>query len=454
VAEGNGPRPAPLVGHLRPFVADRLGFLTDLARQQGDVATFRIGPYRNWLLSHPDHVREVLVVNAARVRKGPILQRARIVLGDGLLTAEGERHRHDRRLLQQAFHARRVAGYATAMVDRVAAVIGSWEAAHPVNVHAELVRATLATAGATLLGTDVEDDVDLVEGALADLLSAYKLAFVPFGWRLQRLPFGPPRRLRRGRAALHGLVDRMIDERRTTGSAGADLLSSLALDDGPDRFSDAELRDHAVTLLLAGHETTANALAFACHLLATEPQVQTAVHAEVDDVLAGRLPTAADLERLPRCRALFAESLRLYPPSWAMGRQLTADLRLGGHTIPAGDLVLLPQWVVHRDPRWWPEPDRCRLGRWTAGTGVGDARPRGAFFPFGAGVRQCIGEGFAWTEGVLAIATLAGRWRLTPTAHRPVELEPLITLRPRRGVWVRPHPRGVTTDAAPHRPLP
>jgi cytochrome P450 len=465
VAEGDGPRPAPLVGHLRPFVADRLGFLTDLARHQGDVATFRIGPYRNWLLSHPDHVREVLVVNAARVRKGPILQRARIVLGDGLLTAEGERHRHDRRLLQQAFHPRRVAGYATAMVDRVAAVVDSWEAGRPVDVHAELVRATLATAGATLLGTDVEDDVDLVEGALADLLSAYRLAFVPFGWRLQRLPFGPPRRLRRGRTALHGLVDRMIDERRGSGSAGADLLSSLALDDGPDRFSDAELRDHAVTLLLAGHETTANALAFACHLLATEPQVQAAVHGEVDDVLAGRLPTAADLERLPRCRALFAESLRLYPPSWAMGRQLTADLRVDGHTIPAGDLVLLPQWVVHRDPRWWPEPERCRLDRWTAeadadaeadagvgaGAGAGSGRPRGAFFPFGAGVRRCIGEGFAWTEGVLAIATLAGRWRVTPTAHRPVELEPLITLRPRHGVWLCPRPRDPARDPAPPR---
>jgi cytochrome P450 len=446
VTEGVGPRPAPLLGHLRPFVADRLGFLTDLARRRGDVATFRIGPYRTWLLSHPDHVRAVLVTNAARVRKGPLLQRARIVLGDGLLTSEGDRHRHDRRRLQPAFHPRRVAGYATTMVDRVVAETAGWEAGRPVDVHAGLVRATLSTAGATLLGTDVGDDVDLVEGALADLLSAYRLAFVPFGWRLQRLPFGPPRRLRRGRAALHGLVDRMIAERRATGVTGGDLLSTLVLDDGADPFTDAELRDHAVTLLLAGHETTANALAFACHLLATEPEVQSAVHTEVDAVLPGRPPTIADLDRLPRCRALFAESLRLYPPSWAMGRQLTADLRLDGHTVPAGELVLLPQWVVHRDPRWWPEAGRCRLERWTGG--ADDVRPRGAFFPFGAGVRQCIGEGFAWTEGVLGIATIASRWRLTPTAHRPVELEPLLTLRPRHGVWLRPLPREVGPDAA------
>jgi cytochrome P450 len=433
-----GPRPAPLLGHLRPFVADRLGFLTALARDHGDVATFRIGPYRNWVLSHPDHVRQVLVEHAAKVRKGPILQRARIVLGEGLLTAEGERHRRDRRLLQQAFHPRRVAGYATTMVDRCEAAAVRWEAGRPLDVHAELVRVTLGTAGATLLGTDVEDDVDLVEGALADLLSAYKLAFVPFGWRLQRLPVGPPRRLRRGRAALHGLVDRMIADRRASGEDRGDLLSALVLGEAAGTFSDADLRDHAVTLLLAGHETTANALAFACHLLATRPEVAGAVHEEVAGVLGGRAPGADDVGRLPRCRALVAESLRLFPPSWAMGRQVVEHLDVAGVTIPAGELVLLPQWVVHRDPRWWPDPERCVLGRWT--DGADETRPRGAYFPFGAGVRQCIGEGFAWTEGVLALATLVRRWRFEAVPGREVELEPLLTLRPRTGVWLRPVP--------------
>jgi cytochrome P450 len=438
VVADTGPRPAPLIGHLRPFVADRLGFLTELARRDGDVTTFSIGPYRNWQLTHPDHVREVLVTHAAKVRKGPILQRARMVLGDGLLTAEGDRHRRDRRLLQQAFHPRRVAGYAATMVERTEATSSGWVPHQPVDVHGELVRVTLSTAGATLLGTEVEDDVDLVERALADLLSAYRLVFVPFGWRLQRLPFGPPRRLRRGRAALHGLVDRMIADRRASGEDRGDLLSALVLDEG-DGWSDADLRDHAVTLLLAGHETTANALAFACHLLASDPEVDAAVHAEVDEVLGGRPPTADDLARLPRCRALFAESLRLYPPSWAMGRQVVEDLTVGGVTIPAGELVLLPQWVVHRDPRWWPAPDRCDLDRWTDDAVA--SRPRGAFFPFGAGVRQCIGEGFAWTEGVLALATILRRWRFRPVAGRDLTLEPLITLRPRGGLWLEPTPR-------------
>jgi cytochrome P450 len=427
------PGAVPLLGHLRPFAADRLAFLTRVAREHGDVAAFRIGPYRSWLLSHPDHVRHVLVANADRVRKGPILQRARVVLGDGLLTSEGERHRADRRLLQQAFHPRRVAGYAGVMVDRVSTAAAQWTAGHPVDVHASLVRATLASAGATLLGTDVDDDVDLVERSIRDLLSAYKLVFVPFGWRLQGLPVGPPRRLRRGRDALHGLVERIIADRRTTGEDRGDLLSALVVGEQAGHLTDDQLRDHAVTLLLAGHETTANALAFACHLLATDPELDAVLADEVRRVLAARLPEADDLPRLTACRALFAESLRLYPPSWALGRQLVDDLEVDGVRLPAGDSLTLAPWVVHRDPRWWgPSPDRCDLALWD--DEAVRARPRGAFFPFGAGARQCIGEGFAWTEGVLALATLLQRWRFAPASEHTLQLEPLLTLRPRGGL--------------------
>jgi cytochrome P450 len=438
----SGPRGVPLLGNALAFRADRLAFLTALARDHGDVASFRIGPYRVWQLVHPEHVRDVLVTHADRFRKGPVLQRARLVLGDGLLTAEGDRHRRDRRLLQPAFHPRRLAGYAETMVQRAERTSRRWRADIPVDLHAETVRITLASAGATLLGTEVEDDIDLVEAAIADLLSAYALAFVPFGWRLQRIPVGPMRRLQRGRASLRQLVDRMIADRSREGRDGGDLLSALVVGDAGAELTADEVRDQAITLLLAGHETTANALAFAFHLLAVHPEVEEQVHAEIDAVVGDRLPTADDVAALPSCRALFAESLRLYPPSWAMGRQVVADHTVGGHVVPSGELVLLPQWVVHRDPRWWPEPERCRLERWTVGA---DPRPRGAYFPFGAGVRQCIGEGFAWTEGTLAIATIARRWRLRPLPGRPVELDPLITLRPRSGVWMRPTPRSAGT---------
>ena len=433
-------RSLPLVGDLLAFQADRLGFLTALAHERGDVAEFRIGPFRAWQLAHPDDVRDVLVAHPGRFRKGPVLQRARFVLGDGLLTAEGDVHRHHRRLLQSAFHPDRITAYAAVMAAQAAAVAGRWTAKAPVDVHAATVRMTLTTAGVTLLGTEVDADVATVERAVADLLSAYKLAFVPFGWRLQRVPVGPARRLRRGRTSLRQLVDRAIAQRRDGG--GTDLLSALARPDGADRLTEQQITDHAVTLLLAGHETTANALAFALHLLAHHPEVQARVHAEVDDVVRGPLPRPGDLERLPTCRAVIAEALRLFPPSWAMGRQAVDDHHVGGQVIPAGDLVVLPQWVVHRDPRWWPEPDRFDPDRWSVGNTQG--RPRWAYFPFGAGVRMCIGEGFAWTEGVLALAVIARRWRLRPVPERPLQLEPLITLRPRRGLWLRPEPRTIT----------
>lgn len=434
-------RSLPVVGDLLVFGANRLRFLTELARTQSDVARLRLGPYDAWLLTHPDQVHEVLVKYADRFKKGPVLQRARVVLGDGLLTSDAETHHRHRRLVQPAFHSKRIAGYAETMIEQAAVATERWAPGVPVNVHAETVRITLASAGRTLLGTDVDDhDVATVERALADLLSAYKLAFLPFGWRMQTLPFGPARRLHRGRDALHGLVDRVVAQRRASGADAGDLLSALVHGDGSERLSDAEIRDHAVTLLLAGHETTANALAFAFHLLAGAPGVEARLHAEVDEVLgADDRPSPEHEERLALCRAVFAEALRLYPPAWLMGREAIADYPVNGGTVKAGDLALLSQWVTHRDARWWPEPERFLPDRWLDGSAKD--RPRWAYFPFGAGLRRCIGEGFAWTEGVLALATIARRWRLSQVPDRPLRLEPLITLRPKTGVWLRPEPR-------------
>ncbi len=434
-------------GHLLAFRADPLGFLTRVAEAHGDVAAFRLGPYRVWQLTHPDLVHEVLVTHASRFRKSPVLQRARIVLGDGLLTAEGDHHRRHRRLLQPAFHPQRVRRYASVMVDRAAASADVWAPGTPTDVHAEAVRMTLATAGTTLLGTEVTEEVDVIEEAIDDLLSAYRLAFVPFGSRLSNLPVGPARRLQRGRRTLHDLIDRMIRERRRRGDDGGDLLSNLVFADAEDRLSDREIRDEALTLLLAGHETTANALAFSLQLLAENPHIESQVHREVDAVLGDREATADDRDRLPVCRGVLAESLRLYPPSWGIARQAVEDHVAGEHHVPAGDLVLVPPWVVHRDPRWWPDPTRCAPDRWAPDATVD--RYRSAFFPFGGGVRRCIGEGFAWTEGILALATIASRWRLQPVPERPTVLDPVITLRPRDGVWLRPEARWATPEMRP-----
>ncbi len=433
-------RSLPLVGDLLAFGADRLGFLTALAREHGDVARLRFGPYNGWLLTHPDQVHEVLVSHADRFRKGPVLQRARVVLGDGLLTSDDDTHHRHRRLVQPAFHSKRIAGYAETMIEQAWIVAARWRPGVPIDLHAETVRITLASAGRTLLGAEIDDeDVATVEHALADLLNAYKLAFVPFGWRLQTLPIGPVRRLYRGRDALHRLVDRVVAQRRASRSDAGDLLSALIHGDGSEQLSDAEIRDHAVTLLLAGHETTANALAFAFHLLADAPEVERRIHAELDEVLGeADRPRPEHAERLPYCRAVIAEARRLYPPAWLMGREAIASHPVNGDVIAPGELALLSQWVTHRDPRWWPDPERFRPDRWLDGSAKD--RPRWAYFPFGAGLRRCIGEGFAWTEGVLALATIARRWRLVRLPERPVRLDPLITLRAKDGVWMRPEP--------------
>lgn len=436
----------PLVGDLLAFRADRLGFLTRLARERGDTARFRLGPYRVWLLVHPDHVHDVLVTHADRFRKGPVLQRARLVLGDGLLTAEGDTHRRHRSMAQPAFHSGSISGYAETMIDQASRMAARWHSGTPVDVHAETVRLTLASAGSALLGADVDAEVAVVERAVSDLLAGYRLVFVPFGWHLRRLPLGPARRLARGRSALHELVDRVIAERRAEGTSHGDLLAALL---SAEQLSEAEIRDHAVTLLLAGHETTANALAFAFHLLAQAPEVEQRLHDEVDGVVGGAAPRPDDTARLPFCRAVISEALRLYPPSWAMGRQAVSEHPVPGGVVAPGDLVVLPQWVIHRDPRWWPEPERFQPDRWL-GRGRGD-RPRWAYFPFGAGLRRCIGEGFAWTEAILALATIAGKWRLRPVQDRPVRLDPLITLRPKDGVWLRPEPRTAHVGSPPRQ---
>jgi cytochrome P450 len=425
----------PVVGNALQFRRDRLGFLTACAREHGDAVRFRIGPVGVVLLSHPEAVRHVLTVRQRDFRKGPVLQRARAVLGDGLLTSEGDTHRQDRRLLQAAFHPSRITRYAEQMIEVATKSVHGWTPGQPRDIHADTVRTTLTVAGRTLFGTQLDEDVELVSDALNDLLSAYGMLMLPLGQQLVRLP--PTRqRLRRGTAALDGLTDRLIAERQASvGPDGEDLLSVLLAEGDPHKA-----RDQLVTLLLAGHETTANALAFACHLLALDQDVQQDVAAEVLGVCGhDGVPQVEDVTRLPLTRAVLAETLRLFPPSWTMGRQSRGPTEVDDLRLPADTVVLLSQWVVHRDARWWPDPEQFDPERFLTRD---PERPRFAYFPFGGGTRQCIGEGFAWTEGVLMLATILAAWRLHPVRGRELTLDPLLTLRPREGVWLVPEPRG------------
>jgi cytochrome P450 len=310
-----------------------------------------------------------------------------------------------------------------------------------------MMRLALGIAGKTLFGTALSAaEAEEIGAALDAALRLFRRALVPFADVVDALPLPSNRRFYRTRGRLDGMIYRMIRQRRASAEDTGDLLSMLLLardaeaDGGA--MSDEQVRDEAVTLLLAGHETTANALAWTWYLLARHPEAERALHAEVDAVLGDRLPTVDDLPHLPLARAVLAESMRLFPPAWVISREALEDLEIDGVRVPAGAMVFLSEWVIHRVARFWDEPERFLPGRWL--DGLAERLPRFTYFPFGGGPRMCIGEAFAWTEGTLVLATLARHWRLRLLPGQRIEPLPLITLRPRHGIGVRAERRGVT----------
>lgn len=421
---------------------------------------FSLGGGRAVLLAHPDDIRDVLVTNGRLFHKGRGLQRARLLLGEGLLTSEGEFHLRQRRLASPAFHRARVESYAATMAAYARRRAEQWHDGETLDVSREMAAYTLAVVGKTLFDADIEREAHEIGDALTASIAAFNFMTLPMGELLMRLPFPAVRRFERARDRLDATIYRMIAERRASGEDRGDLLSMLLLahdteGDGGG-MSDTQLRDEAMTLLLAGHETTANALAWTWFLLSREPEAEAKLHDEVDS-LDGAVPTAADLSRLPYTRAVIAESLRVYPPAWVIGRTALADYPVRDHVIRKGSLVLVSQWVTHRDPRWWDDAEAFKPERWLGTaegeksgrsddqvTGRSEGREPGrfggqrggkfAYFPFGAGTRVCIGEQFAWMEATLALATIAQRWRLRLAPGNEVTPQAIITLRVRHGL--------------------
>ncbi|HYD54087.1 MAG TPA: cytochrome P450, partial [Gemmatimonadaceae bacterium] len=444
-----GPRSLVPGRVLARFARDRLGFLESVAREFGDVAYFAGLGARFALLNHPDLVRDVLVTRARQFHKGIGLERARLLLGTGLLTSEGEFHLRQRRLIQPAFHRERVAAHGAVMSRHAERHVGAWREGARLDVSREMSALTLAIAGKTLFDADVEGDTRAIGEALDQSIASFELVLLPFGPLLARTPIPAARRFERARARLDAIIYRLIAERRREVAEGAhdrgDLLTMLVRSQDPEeasaaagRMTDAQLRDEALTILLAGHETTANALAWSWYFLARSPEAERALHAEVDAVLTapGGAPRAAAVEDLPRlayARMVVSEAMRLRPPAYLIGRRAMAPYEVPGTTwvIPAGTTVFLSQHLLHRDPRFWAAPDRFDPERWRTES---PERPRLAYFPFGAGTRICIGEQFAWMELTLVLATIARRWRLTLVEDHPVEPHPVITLRAKHGI--------------------
>jgi cytochrome P450 len=332
-----------------------------------------------------------------------------------------------------------MSAYATRRAER-------WHDGERLDVAREMAAYTLAVVGKTLFDADIEGEAHEIGDALAAAIEAFNLSVLPFGELIERLPLPVTLRFRRGRARLDATIYRLIAERRASCEDRGDLLSMLlmAQDSEGDGggMSDRQLRDEAMTLLLAGHETTANLLAWTWYLLSQHPEVEAALHAEVDAVPAEQLG-ADDLARLPYTRAVLSESMRLFPPAWILGRRALEPYRIGEHELPARTIVLASQWVVHRDPRWWPDADRFDPTRWmSGGSALDPSRPKFSYFPFGAGTRVCIGEPFAWLEATLALATIARRWCLRLVPGTAVVPQPIVTLRVRGGLPMTVQARG------------
>jgi len=407
-----------------------------LARDYGDISYFRVGPRPAYFVNHPDYIREVLVTGNQNFIKGLALQRSRVLLGEGLLTNEGESHRRQRRLAQPAFHRARIASYAAAMIEYGARARERWRDGDTMNLSEEMMRLTLAIVGKTLFDADVESDAAEVGESMTVVMDLFNQLTIPFFDLLQKLPLPSSRRFKDARARLDAIIYRLINDRRQSGEDRGDLLSMLLLaqdeEGGSGQMTDAQVRDEAITIFLAGHETTANALTWAWYLLSQNPAAEARLHAELDDVLGWRLPTVDDVPRLRYTEMVLLETMRLYPPAWGIGRMAIRECEVGGYTLQPGSLVVLSQFVMHRDARYYPDPLRFDPERWTEA--AREARPQFAYFPFGGGPRRCIGEGFAMMEGTLLLATLAQCWQFRLASDRPVVPRPVITLRPRNGM--------------------
>lgn len=453
-----GPKPLPkgpkgrfLSGHLQELGRDQLGCLSRWARDYGDFVPVRFGPARAVLISDPQTIESVLVTNHRNFVKTPALRVSRQLLGNGLVTSEGDFWRRQRQLMQPAFHRQRIAAYAETMVAEAERMLETWQDGETRDVALDMTAVTMAIVTKTLFGADVGDQAAQVVGPALRIVGEH------FNSRLYSLLFLIPDslptpgnlRLRRAVHRVDEIIFRMIDrqrERHLRGEESNNLLSML-LDaqneaDGA-RMTLQQLRDEVMTLFLAGHDTTALALSWTWFLLSQRPGAERALQAELQTVLGNRPPTMADLPQLKYTGMVITEAMRLYPPAWSVGRQAITDCQIGGYSVRKGTIVFMSQWVVHRDPRYFDDPDAFLPERWDPAEDGGLAKrlPKYAYFPFGGGPRVCIGNSFATMEATLLLATIAQRFRLALAPGHIVVPQTYLTLRPKYGMKMTLHHR-------------
>ncbi|HET8662414.1 MAG TPA: cytochrome P450 [Micromonosporaceae bacterium] len=443
-----GPRGRPLLGSVLELRRDLVGFLRQATEEYGDIVRFNVAGFTVHLVTHPDHLRHVLQVNNRNYDKQSHEYRPlKLAFGEGLFTSDGDFWRRQRRLMQPAFHRQRISRLGDGIVADVVSRVDTWrpyaERGEALDIAAEMVNLSMNVATKALFSTGLRDD-DEVATISRDLDT-----MVNYCLYRTMSPLAPPLRVptRRNRAfnravgELDGIIFRILNERRRHGTEANDLLSMLMAardEETGEGMPDRQMRDEVATLLLGGYETTSNLLSWTWYELSRHPEVEARLHAEVDRVLGGRLPTVADAAQLGYARMVLDETLRLYPVPWLERRAAKADT-VGGYEVPAGSLVYISPYLTHRHPGFWKDPERFDPERFTPERQ--DARPRFAYFPFGGGPRMCIGNGLALLEAQLTLATIAQRYRLRPVPGHPVEAKMQITTAPRYGIRMTIEPR-------------
>jgi cytochrome P450 len=457
------------------FLQDPLIVLHNLSKEYGDISHFKFGKNHIYLINNPDYIKDVLVNQDNNFIKSRGLQLAKRILGEGLLTSEGDLHRRQRQLLQPIFHPDEIPSYADIMTDYTLGISGQWYDQAIIDIHKEFMHLALAIVSKIFFSVSIEElEIKAIDQYVTTIIEHFNRARIPFAGIIEKVPLPSNIQFYQAKKHLDEIIYRIIDshvdndsdnsdysQQQNGSQVRKDLISLLLQGQDNSYFSTTknnedvtklnkekihnsitstnrhQLRDNVMTIFLAGHETVANALTWTFYILSQNPKEEKMLHEELDSVLHddNAVPTAKDISKLEYTQRVFAESMRLYPPAWAIGRQAIEDCKIGDYVIPAGSSILMSQYLMHHDPRYFPEPERFDPERWNPQERA--KRPRFSYFPFGGGVRSCIGETFAWMEGILVIATIARRWKMQVMPEYPIVLQPLATLRPKYGMKMR-----------------
>ncbi len=455
-----GPRSILPYKIMRDFIHDPIKILMNIAHTYGDIAHFYFGRQHVYLINNPHHIEDILIRNYKNFIKSRGLQVSKRLLGEGLVTSEGEYHDRQRKIIQPAFHPNLIKKYGEIMTNYAENMCQQWEDGITLDMHKEMIRVTSSIISKAVLGSDIKsEEGDQIGDALLTCAEYFNHLLTPFSGFIGKIPIlRINKNFQEAKKKLDSIVYNMIKEHRQDNQSKVDvsqqidllytLLQSQDAEAGIGRMNDTQLRDEVMTIFLAGHETTANALTWTFYLLSQNSDIESKLYEELCFVLGNdndnndgsnigkiRIPTIKDVPKLEYTEKVFRESMRLYPPAWTIGRQVRNDFMVDKYTIPAGSIILMSQYVMHRNPLYFSNPELFYPDRWTKETKL--HLPRFSYFPFGGGIRGCVGESFAWMEGILLIATFCRQWKMYHDTNHKVELNPLITLRPKYGMIMK-----------------